>query len=668
MGVRVAAYLLDEAIVRAAFVLPAQAAIRYAVGWTWAALAVPLAVFPVYFVLLEGLTGRSWGKRLLGLRVCRVGTTLPPGFRRAAIRTLVFYLLVTVTLSQAVLFVEKLVAGGAGPEVLLNLVPFLVGLAAMVVPMRRSNDFRGLHEKLSGTCVLRMPQVPRPLTLVGRHGDRLAALPARPAEFPAVIGPSAVSRAVRTPAGWVAVGDDPVLGRRVLLHLPPADGSKDRPVPGGRPGRLWVLGHGTASVAGRPHTWDAYVAPAGAPVADVVDDRHRVRWPEARPILEHLANDLAAGQTERILPARLSLDEVWVQPDGRPQILDFPLGSGGIGTDPIGLLRQVAATLLEGVPRSPDDGRPVRAPVPRHAGRLLRRLLAAPPPTASADELAAELAATRNRPARVTRGGRAVQLAVQAGLLSVGLLVMFAAGGLYSALLALDTPEYRERARRVGSAERVRELAATSAGLARLHQEPAFAETLGQDPVRVERLSGAIARERANLRAAVPASNPAERVIQERLQVPETNRPLADTVRDAVDLESTASTGPPAVPRRWARACVVILIWPVVWAAGALLLRGGLSNPLTGVLLVRATGSRPGRRQAAARTLLVWLPIGVLLCTSVVVRAAAPEAAIVYRGLWWAAAILVPTYVVVALIDPERGPHDRLVGTWHVPR
>src|SRR5262245_1145000 len=79
MGVRVAAYLLDELIVRLGFVLPTQAGVRLAIGWDLAALAVPLAAFPIYFVLLEGLTGRSWGKRLLGLRVCRQGTTLPPG-------------------------------------------------------------------------------------------------------------------------------------------------------------------------------------------------------------------------------------------------------------------------------------------------------------------------------------------------------------------------------------------------------------------------------------------------------------------------------------------------------------------------------------------------------------------------------------------------------------
>src|SRR5205823_544179 len=149
-----------------------------------------------------------------------------------------------------------------------------------------------------------------------------------------------------------------------------------------------------------------------------------------------------------------------------------------------------------GVPRSPADGRPVRAPVPRHAARLLARLVGVPPVVASPAELAAELAATRHRPARITRGSRAVQLAVQAGLLSVGLIMMFAASGLYSALVALDTTEYRDRARRVGSAERVLDLASTAEGLTRLRAEPKFAATTDRDPSFPERLSDAVARER----------------------------------------------------------------------------------------------------------------------------------------------------------------------------
>jgi hypothetical protein len=244
---------------------------------------------------------------------------------------------------------------------------------------------------------------------------------------------------------------------------------------------------------------------------------------------------------------------------------------------------------------------------------------------------------------------------------------MFAASGLYSAFLAIGSPEYIARTRRVQAAERVLKRAATPEGLARLRDDPAFADAIGRDPSFGERLSDAVAGERAVLRDALPGLNPAEQRVLDRAG--RTDASLEDDVRHALDFSQNAGdAAPPAVPRRWARLCLAILAWPVLWAAGAFLFRGGLSNPLTGVLLVRAAGDRPRRRLCAARALLVWLPVALLLCASVMVRAHAPEAITAYRSLWWAAIVLLPGYLVAALIDPERGPHDRLLGTWLVPR
>jgi len=284
-------------------------------------------------------------------------------------------------------------------------------------------------------------------------------------------------------------------------------------------------------------------------------------------------------------------------------------------------------------------------------------------------EVASELAATRGRPARVTRGGRAVQLAVQSGTLAIGLAVMFAASGLYSAFLALGSPEYLDRARRLRSAERLLELAATPEGLARLRAVPAFVDAVGQDLTFLERLSDAITRERTTLRDGLPGLNPAEEFVLDRAADAGPDRATHVTVRESIELIYQAETPPPpAIHRHWVRTCLAILVWPFVWAATTFLLRGGLSNWLTGILLVGAAGGRPGRRQCAARTLLVWLPVALLLCASVVVRAQMPAAVTAYRGLWWAAAMLLPAYVAMALIDPERGPHDRLLGLWLVPR
>jgi hypothetical protein len=119
----------------------------------------------------------------------------------------------------------------------------------------------------------------------------------------------------------------------------------------------------------------------------------------------------------------------------------------------------------------------------------------------------------------------------------------------------------------------------------------------------------------------------------------------------------------PAVRRDWWAACLAILAWPALWVGTAFLLRGGASYIVTGIRVVRVIGGPATRRRCALRSLLTWAPVGLILCAAVVVRTAGLDAV-----LWWAALGLFPLYVAAALLDPERGPHDRLLRTWLVPR
>ncbi len=118
-------------------------------------LAMRLAQFvPWWF--LDGWLGWSPGKWLLHLRVCTPAGGDPPGLGRAALRTLAFYTFLCLP----------------GDLLGLALAPFpeTLGLAfgilicqvlscvALVVTMRARNGYRGLHEWLSGTRVVRLPR------------------------------------------------------------------------------------------------------------------------------------------------------------------------------------------------------------------------------------------------------------------------------------------------------------------------------------------------------------------------------------------------------------------------------------------------------------------------------------------------------------------------------
>lgn len=78
---------------------------------------VTLAVFAVQVAVLTWLTGASFGHRLLGMRVVRVGSGAPPGPRRAVVRT---------------------------------------ALLVLVLPaFVWDRDQRGLHDKAAGTVLVR---------------------------------------------------------------------------------------------------------------------------------------------------------------------------------------------------------------------------------------------------------------------------------------------------------------------------------------------------------------------------------------------------------------------------------------------------------------------------------------------------------------------------------
>ena len=111
----------------------------------------------------------------------------------------------------------------------------------------------------------------------------------------------------------------------------------------------------------------------------------------------------------------------------------------------------------------------------------------------------------------------------------------------------------------------------------------------------------------------------------------------------------------------------------VVATVLALLLRGGPVLLAVGVQVRTADGSRAGRVRCAARTALAWstpfLSIPILAIMVVVARlllAADLRVPLLAVGL-----VMILTWLVgvgFTVATPERGPHDRVVGTYLVPK
>ena len=110
-----------------------------------------------------------------------------------------------------------------------------------------------------------------------------------------------------------------------------------------------------------------------------------------------------------------------------------------------------------------------------------------------------------------------------------------------------------------------------------------------------------------------------------------------------------------------------VLAVPLLWAASAILMRGGLSYPLAGLSLVRGDGRVASRLACGLRACLVWGPPLVLFAGAHHLEHRSPDAVMLAWSSWIAGVLLLVGYVPLALWLPSRGPHDRLSGIVVVP-
>jgi hypothetical protein len=385
-----------------------------------------LAAVVVYFGLLEGVWRCSLGKRLLGLRVYRSSRDRRAGAPRIVLRAFVFGLLPLLPF-----YLVPQLPLDCGTLLLLWVLSWtqLPGVFLIICTMRARNGYRGVHEFLSGTRTVQLPwpgQRPRPSPLLSpRSVARLTGWLTRPAALPAGLGPFRVRGAVGSSSGAFWLGEDAALERDVLLWVRPADAAPlseaRREV--NRPTRLrWLTGGADAE-----RRWDAFVAPAGRPVTEIVAAAGPLPWAEVRPLLAQLTDELVAACADRTLPERLTVNQVLVRHDGDIEFLDAPPREcgGAPAADSsapperraVAMLLDFAVLTLEGKPRAADDvAAYVRRPLPPHASAALAALFG---PKASLSEFRRRLEAVLTRPARVTRAVRAFHLLVQGVLLFV---------------------------------------------------------------------------------------------------------------------------------------------------------------------------------------------------------------------------------------------------------
>jgi hypothetical protein len=707
IGLRFAAYLLDALailVLESILMIPTTELVREPVAQLWLASLRKIPVLLAYFGLLEGLWGWSLGKRLLGLRVRRASGTAVPGIPRALLRTLVFYLLLNTgsLLACAVLTpywpleatdYQRLLREHLGVWLAAAFLPtgwYLAGLALLLAPMRKGNGYRGLHEFLSGTRVVAYTGS-RPRRLLGASGWEPVL--SRPEGLPERVGSYLVQGGLRWDAdAKIVLAEDATLHRKVWVRLRPLDGlpldEARRKV--NRMSRLWSLASGVQDQA----RWDAFAAPTGCPLSLLVAREGKLGWSDLRPILEELADELTQSCADGTLPATLSADQVWLEPNGRVQLLDVPLhapggGQAAGGTDherSLSLLAELAVLALEG--RAAAAVRAPRAPVPRYAALSLRRLSPGPGRYLTAEDFRKELASRRDQPGEVTRARRVGHLAVLAAFLLTGAVSMFSMGwvpGYWEVMNTHAYVRYGELALADLEAGSAREY---GAGLK--HHDPLVRQRAEAQRTADLEMGGRLQESLEELRQRHDA---AIRTLTGNLQpyvlLAETEmregiakeHRVPDDVRQAAEwrLNYQNDRGFQEVQAYINGFFIaMIVVWPILWVCWSFATRGGLSFWLLGIALVRWDGEPASRLRCAWRAFVVWAPVTSLLVASYCLerwywsawRVDDPYHWVLWLAWasWWAALASLAIYAVLALWLPNRSLHDRLAGTYLVPR
>lgn len=674
----------------------------------------------VYYLATEVTAGASFGKWLLRLRVGGTRPGKPPKRRQLLLRAIGFFTVVALP--------GLLALALTGSDWLKWLFHGL-GLLLLFDSMRARGGFRGLHEILSKTCVVQVPVASQPVEFPMVPPTAPAPLPPG---IPARIGNYAINGIHRVLDDRIfLVGTDLILGRQVWLVMRPREEGKIAPARReiSRSTRLRWLGGGDVALSGRSskltHHWDAFIAPStGCSLTHLVQTHGKLSWATSRYLLLQLADELAIALTDDTFPDGLSLEQVWLQPDGQLLIVgarfheSYPNALEAEAPDSIRsvqFLKQAAQLMLEGKLHNPPPLRPIRAPLPVLDRPCLNRLTCGKPEEyTSPQEIANDLRQTEHRPAHVTSMTRLGEMLLYGILLSPIILAILVLGRYYAEIK--PTLQLTHQVRR---ADRV------IAWFQDRNNAPAFKQYLKENPKESHKISqvalldfismpgvrmisstqrdqllmascqGWIKKQNVkdtarlqvlsnqlSLAAILPQLAAVELMSASKgkgappnsLYDPQTTEELKLAIQHALTPRPLEVEVLPLVQRFTALQLATITIgsWLILWVVWAMLTNGGMSLKLVGIDLQNARGQAAGPFRCGLRTLLVWLPFFALILASVWIQDASKSQQSgplwIYWIPWWLALIYLAASAVYALIYPQRGLHDRLAGVYLMPR
>jgi hypothetical protein len=340
-----------------------------------------------------------------------------------------------------------------------------------------------------------------------------------------------------------------------------------------------------------------------------------------------------------------------------------------------------------------------------YASEFLARLGGVAKPFRKVQDFQSELTGVRDRPPTVGRVRRSVSLVVQAAALSLGVGFMLTLAVLLIQVMFLATFLFPGVLGQIALEDLNQEIMQQEALLA-AGPDPAVDSKLDDDLQAEARLRADLSFV-LNRREVVLASSSwfvhhavdaldAKLRNALRYQVHSIKGPqkidesLPEITPDARQNAATVHQVLAEQRRVWkedswhdaVQAVVLLLVWPVMWIFWAGVTRGGFSLPLSGITVVQADGRKAARWRCVSRALLVWAPFTGLVLASLLLdmwrvaespvpSRSSPEltaAAWAAWLAWWLAVAWLPLHFLLVLRAPAQSWHDRLSGTFLVPR
>lgn len=383
-----------------------------------------------YFIVCEGIWGRGFGKRLMGLRTVTLSGERV-GFLRASIRSVFYpgilclfgFWATDLTFTTAEVESPTSARDSAISNLWATLVSLLSWLICLLglVTMRASNAYRGVHELLSGTRVMsvRSKRSTVSIEIPGVAGLQPVAAQAQ------ISGFELQNRIAQTDLFQVFVGRDTSLERNVWVYVSRNE-EGDRlleslPVKTSRPAReQWLRG---GRHQGR--RWQAFDAVSAIPIEHAIaTQRNEFQWGFRRDVLLELAEELRTAVDDKSLPANLLLEQVLVDEHGRLKLLNMPIHGASLSGE---VAHEDAASAACHLLVAAFDAARAGQVISRHDQQLQAELAAKPANAATLDWVVAELRQAVRRPSRLTWDHRL-------GLLSISMFTEF---GVYTSLIGI---------------------------------------------------------------------------------------------------------------------------------------------------------------------------------------------------------------------------------------